>query len=263
MALAAGRSPRHAPRVSTVPEIAAPSEAPSTPTVANRSWIVPFVVGAVTTLVLVAAVVGGFLLGGGGRQSAGADASASAAPATPLASEPAVVVVEPASVPVEVRGESLTAYDAEQTDSAIGEPLPTITGTTVKGQPLAIEGDGRPMALLVMAHWCPHCQAEVALLADHLRLTGLPDDVRLVAISTAYDATRGNYPASTWLRNAEWPVPTLVDDADSTALKALGIGAFPGLVLVDDAGDVLLRFTGGLNPTSFERALDIARCGAP
>ena len=38
--------------------------------------------------------------------------------------------------------------------------------------------------------------------------------------------------------------PTLIDDADSTALNALGINSFPGFVFVAADGTVAERLTG-------------------
>lgn len=168
---------------------------------------------------------------------------------------------EPADVAIEVTGDELAVLEDPAADAAVGVEIPTVTGLDVNGAPIVIGPTDGPMAIMVVAHWCPHCQAEVALLSDHLRVNGLPDDVRVVAISSAIDATRGNFPSARWLAEAEWPVDTLIDDADSTALRAFGIAAFPSLVLVDEAGAVTLRVTGSLDGPRFEQALDILRDG--
>jgi len=168
---------------------------------------------------------------------------------------------EPAEKAIVVDGEALTVLEDPATDPAVGEPLPALSGTSTRGEPMDIgPGDG-PMAIMVVAHWCPHCQAEVALLSDHLRVNGMPEDIRVVAVSTAIDETRGNFPSTRWLANAEWPVETIIDDADGSALQALGVPAFPALVLVDGEGNVALRVTGSLDGPTFDQALDTLRGG--
>ncbi|HEX2884232.1 MAG TPA: hypothetical protein VHQ42_06645 [Candidatus Limnocylindria bacterium] len=190
--------------------------------------------------------------------SASAPAS-EAAEATPAGSF--TLPQEPAAEAIVVDGEALPLLEDPASDPAVGERLPGLSGTSTRGDPMEIgPGDG-PMAILVVAHWCPHCQSEVALLSDHLRVNGMPEDIRVVAISTAVDETRGNYPPAQWLADAEWPVETLIDDADGTALRTLGIGAFPALVLVDGDGNVTLRVTGGLNGPTFDQGLDTLRGG--
>jgi hypothetical protein len=186
-------------------------------------------------------------------------AASEAAVATPAGSF--VLPQEPAAEAIAVDGEALPLLEDPASDPAVGEPLPGLSGTSTRGEPMEIgPGDG-PMAILVVAHWCPHCQSEVALLSDHLRVNGMPEDIRVVAVSTAVDETRGNYPPAQWLADAEWPVETLIDDADGTALRTLGVPAFPALVLVDGDGNVTLRVTGGLNGPTFDQGLDTLRGG--
>ena len=69
-----------------------------------------------------------------------------------------------------------------------------------------------------LAHWCPSCQAEVPRLVDYLDSTGMPEGVRIVALSTSIDAARPNYPPSAWLDREEWTAPTMIDDATSGGL---------------------------------------------
>lgn len=189
----------------------------------------------------------------------GADAEVASSPTAASPSSAPSWRAEPAEAAVEVAGEALAVLEDPAADAAVGVEIPTVTGVDVDGAPIVIGPTDGPMAIMVVAHWCPHCQAEVALLSDHLRVNGLPDDVRVVAISSAIDATRGNFPSAQWLADAEWPVDTLIDDEDSTALRAFGIAAFPSLVLVDEAGAVTLRVTGSLDGPTFEQALDVLR----
>ncbi len=183
-------------------------------------------------------------------------ASPTAAPSADL--EPPA---EPAEAAIVVEGEPLAVLEDPANDPAVGARLPRLSGASTSGERMEIGPDDGPMAILVVAHWCPHCQSEVALLSDHLRVNGLPEDIRVVAISTAIDEARGNYPSTQWLANAEWPIETLIDDGEGTALRTLGIPAFPALVLVDGEGIVTLRVTGGLNGETFDQGLDTLRGG--
>ena len=46
-----------------------------------------------------------------------------------------------------------------------------------RGCAVSIEADGRPKIVVFLAHWCPHCQAEVPRLVDWFGENGVPDDV--------------------------------------------------------------------------------------
>jgi thiol-disulfide isomerase/thioredoxin len=147
------------------------------------------------------------------------------------------------------------------TDPAIGEELPTIEGQQFDGSPITIAGDGKPQIVMAIAHWCPHCRAEVPRIQDWLDENGMPTDVDLVAVATATDASRPNFSPGDWLRGAGWSVPTMVDDEDDTAGQALGIGSFPTFVAVGADGRVLLRATGELTMDQWEALLEVARTG--
>ena len=176
------------------------------------------VVGVVVVLAVVAVLIGG--MGGGGLS-------------------------EPATTPIRVSGDTLPALDANAaSDPAVGLPIPTITGTDLAGEPMTIGPDDGPMAIVIVAHWCPHCQAEIPRLVHDMETNGVPDGVRVVAISTSINRAQPNYPPSAWLEREGWSQPTLVDDANSSALAALGITSFPGFVFVDADGKVVQRATG-------------------
>lgn len=149
-----------------------------------------------------------------------------------------------ATAPVEVDGEPLPAVGGGSDDPAVGELAPTLSGTSVDGEPMEIRpGDG-PTIVMFLAHWCPHCQNEVPVVVDWLDDGRLPDDVDLVAVSTAVSEPRGNFPPSEWLESEGWTVPTLADDDASTALQAYGLGSFPYFVALDADGRVVARVVG-------------------
>jgi len=162
---------------------------------------------------------------------------------------------EPAREPVAVRGTPLATLTDPDADPAVGQRIPSISGIDLDGQPLQIGPNDGPMAIVVLAHWCPHCQAELPPLTDFLAQGGVPAGVSVVGLSTAIDPVRPNYPPSAWLQRAGWTQPTLIDDADSTALTALGITSFPGFVFVGADGTIALRLSGEIGAERFAQAM--------
>ena len=74
-------------------------------------------------------------------------------------------------------------------------------------------------------------------------------------ISTSIAAARPNYPPSAWLEREGWTQPTLTDDANSSALAALGMTSFPGFVFVNADGTVAQRTTGEISTDNWAQAL--------
>jgi Redoxin len=162
-------------------------------------------------------------------------------------------IAEPARAAIGVSGTDLPAFSDAASDPAIGQPIPSLTGTDLAGEAISIgPGDG-PMVVVALAHWCSVCQAEVPVLVDYLESTGMPDGVRLVALSTGIDAARPNYPPSAWLEREGWTAPTMIDDGSSRGLAALGMTAFPGFVFVDAEGRVVQRYTGQMPADAFDQ----------
>ena len=164
-------------------------------------------------------------------------------------------LAEPARAATGVSGTALPSFTDPASDPAIGQPIPTLTGTDLAGDAISIgPGDG-PMVVVALAHWCSVCQAEVPVLVDYLTSTGMPDGVRLVALSTGIDVARPNYPPSAWLEREGWTAPTMIDDASSRGLAALGMTAFPGFVFVDADGTVVQRYTGQMPSEAFDQVV--------
>jgi hypothetical protein len=164
-------------------------------------------------------------------------------------------LVEPARAATGVTGDALPTFTDPASDPAVGRPIPTLTGTDLAGGAITIGPDDGPMAVIILAHWCSVCQAEVPVLVDYLASTGMPDGVRLVALSTSIDAARPNYPPSAWLEREGWTAPTMVDDASSRGLSALGMTSFPGFVFVDADGTVVQRYTGQMPTEAFDQVV--------
>jgi thiol-disulfide isomerase/thioredoxin len=154
--------------------------------------------------------------------------------------------------PVTVTGTALTPLpDTGGADPAIGVIAPSLTGQSFDGTAVSWS-PGRPTLLVFLAHWCPHCQAEIPLLVSWKAAGIAPEGLDVLGIATGTDATRPNYPPSTWLSNADFPWPVLADSATYDAANAMGLTGFPYFVLVDAKGAVMARATGELTSMALD-----------
>jgi thiol-disulfide isomerase/thioredoxin len=146
--------------------------------------------------------------------------------------------------PVQVDGKPLPSFVDSSSDPAVGQTIPTVTGVSVfDGSPVALKPTGKPQAFVFLAHWCPHCQAEAPRLVA-LAKAGDLAGVDVIGIATGTNVNAPNYPPSKWLEKDHWPFPVLADSPGYGALRAFGVSAFPGFVLVDANGKVAGRSTG-------------------
>jgi thiol-disulfide isomerase/thioredoxin len=144
-------------------------------------------------------------------------------------------------------------------DPAVGMAAPTLEGRNFDGTAVAIRNDGRPKLVVFLAHWCPHCQAEVPMIVSWLDDNGKPADVDLYAVSTSVSRDRPNYPPSEWLAEANWPIPTIADTSDSRAATAYGLTGFPYFVAIDANGNVKHRVSGELTTAQLSQLIAIAQ----
>ena len=119
---------------------------------------------------------------------------------------------------VTVDGTPLPSYDSTKSpDPGIGKTIPTLEGVSVlDGKPVTVKPTGKPQMVLFVAHWCPHCQAEVPRLVD-LAKQGVFDGVEVTAVATGTNSAYPNYPPSAWLEGVKWPFPVLADSPQFTA----------------------------------------------
>ena len=171
------------------------------------------------------------------------------------------------TAPVKVSGTPLPQYDSSaSSDPAVGKTVPTLTGSSVgDGGAVTIgpdTGDGEPQAIVFVAHWCPHCQAEVPRLVG----AGEAGCVRRGeghAVATSTDDRLDNYPPSAWLKTVKWPFPVLADSKSGTAGKAYGLTAFPYFVLVNADGTVTGRATGEVSDADVKADIKALKAGDP
>lgn len=209
----------------------------------SRSRTPLLVVAAVAAVVLVALAVA--LVSGSGDDDTATDTtSADPDTGTEEATGPGSADV-PDDSPVTVDGTALPLLSGSGTDPAVGSPMPIVSGTGLDGSAVTVPAAGRPTMIMYVAHWCPHCQVEVPVVQEWVDGGGLPDGVDLVAVSTAVDSRRPNYPPGDWLEREGWTAPVLVD-GNEAASRAAGLSAFPFFVGVDSEGEVVGRASGEL-----------------
>jgi cytochrome c biogenesis protein CcmG/thiol:disulfide interchange protein DsbE len=153
--------------------------------------------------------------------------------------------------PVSVTGDALAKFDPRGSDPAVGKAVPVVRGQSFDGSPVEIGNDGRAKLVLFVAHWCPHCQKEIPLLADWLKSNQLPNGVDLYTVSTGVSSKSPNYPPSEWLEEEGWKAKTLADSEDQDAADAFGLGSYPYFVAIDGSGKVAARTSGEITTDEF------------
>src|SRR5262245_52782669 len=159
----------------------------------QRTWIV---LGTVAAVILAAVLIA--VSAGGGSDTPKAAAHETGA--------------------VQVDGSALPQFTGDS-DTAVGRPIPTLTGISFNGSPVTIGPNGKPQAIVFLSHSCPHCQAEVPRIVA-LQRAGRLAGIDVTAVTTNTSPDLPNYPPSAWLRREHWPFPTMVDSKQFTAADA-------------------------------------------
>jgi len=156
--------------------------------------------------------------------------------------------------PVEVVGAALPelAQAPVEADPALGSPAPVIVGVDFDGTTVRVDAAANgPTLVVFLAHWCPHCNNEVPRINELRDAGSLPADLDVVAVSTAIDPTRPNWPPSEWLDGLDWTFPAIADGVDTDsepaayiATRAYGVDGFPFATLIDADGNVAARWSG-------------------
>ena len=146
---------------------------------------------------------------------------------------------------VQIRGKYLPELVPGYQDTAIGLKAPEIKGKGLDGVEVYIGGEGSTTLIMVLAHWCPHCQNEVPAVQEIINLMGVPDGVDVIAIATSIDRGRDNYPPQEWLAREEWS-ETQIYDLDKDIATAYGLTSFPYWVFLDKDLNVIARRAGNL-----------------
>ncbi|MFM8303938.1 MAG: TlpA family protein disulfide reductase [Actinomycetota bacterium] len=199
----------------------------------SPGWLFPAVIAAVVVVGILAVV----LVATSGND----DNSGTSANAVEVAAE------------VTTGGAALPDYTGAGKDPALGMAAPTIGSVDFQGRNVEVGGaTGSPYAVVFLAHWCPHCQAEVPRLVS-LAQNGRIEGVEVVGVATGTSQANPNYPPSAWMEREDWPFGVMVDDAANTAARKYGLTGYPYLVLVDANGRVVGRTSGEVEVADLQR----------
>jgi thiol-disulfide isomerase/thioredoxin len=199
---------------------------------------------------LVAVFLVAFLLTGGD------DDTASAGPV--ISYNPGAEIREFQGVSIE--GEGLPSLVEGAPDPALGLVGPTLRGARFDGEPVVVApgSEDGPVMLVFLAHWCPHCNAEVPEIVEWNNEGGVPEGLRIVAVTTSTNQNQPNYPPSEWLVENKWPFEAMADSPDSAAAMAYGVTGFPYSVIMDADGKVVLRLSGEVGKERLDQLVDDA-----
>ena len=126
-----------------------------------------------------------------------------------------------------------------------GLRAPTFSAPNENSEIISIEKNGNAKALVFLAHWCGYCQKEVPIVQNLIDTVGVPDGVEVIAIATAIDRGRENYPPQKWLADEGWSELQLYD-LEREIGTAYGLNAFPYWVFLDKDLNVVARQTGNI-----------------
>ena len=147
-----------------------------------------------------------------------------------------------------ISGDALPEYAGENDiNISAGLQAPLFSGPDQNSEIISLEKNGKSKILLFLAHWCPHCQAEVPIVQEYIDTYGLPADVEVIGILTSIDRSRDNYPPHDWLVEEGWS-ETQIYDLDREIGTVYGLNAFPYWVTLDKDLKVVNRVTGKLTP---------------
>ena len=159
--------------------------------------------------------------------------------------------------------------EAAPLSSAPADPTQVRTTGQPRSEPLAIGGEipsfaapalsgggrvdwrayaGRPAVVTIWAPWCPHCQAELPVLAD---VMADHPGVGLVTVTTAVDPATPPTPEA-YLAQHDLNFVTAVDDELGTLARAFGVRGFPTIYFVDRAGVVQRVVEGEIDRASLD-----------
>lgn len=131
-------------------------------------------------------------------------------------------------------------------DPAVGCAAPIVDGQTFSGDPIRIGGaTSKPTLVFIGAHWCPHCNEELPTVISWIDEHDVTAEADVVLVSTGIDRNGDNYPPKIWIeKKLGWTFPVLVDDLPGHAREALGLTAYPMLMVLDPQGIVRFRAVG-------------------
>lgn len=183
--------------------------------------------------------------------------------------EPTASTVIGGVVPAEYQkitsnGEALPALGDATVDPALGKQAPTLSGYNFAGEPVNVNpgSDGKPTLLVFLAHWCPHCNAEVPRLNDWRDKGLVPENLRVVGVTTSSRQDQANWPPSNWINQMDWTFEVMADSEKADAAFAYGVDGFPFLVLINGQGKVVSRNSGEMEVNQIQEFISKGLTGS-
>ncbi|WP_117000797.1 TlpA family protein disulfide reductase [Desertimonas flava] len=259
------------------------SPASSRPGRSNTTTLI--IIAAAVALVAILAVVIAVVVGGGDDddettgstvpiQNGVADCRAVEVGPAIEAGTPDAFVAGDMRQPVAVSGTPLDQFTQEiqagdDPDTALCRQAPVLSGFDYAGDPITIDpaADG-PTLIVFLAHWCPHCNAEVPVLNEWRDSGDIPDGLNVVGVSTGVQEDGEHYPPDEWLAEVDWTWPVLADgdiysdEGDdgvfTTAFRSYGATGFPTLAFVDANGLLRWRLSGEVPSSVIQQLVETA-----
>jgi thiol-disulfide isomerase/thioredoxin len=112
----------------------------------------------------------------------------------------------------------------------------------------------------MLAHWCPHCQAEVPVIQDWVDAGGVPEGVDLYGVTVLTNRLRqsSTWPPQEWLEGEGWTSPTIMDDEAGSIVTAYGLTSTPTYVVLDGDNNNLGRFAGEIGVSGLDTLAALA-----
>lgn len=169
----------------------------------------------------------------------------------------------PDSQPVTITGEALPPFESAVGDLAVGMTAPLLSGLDFQGDAITVDPADGAYMVVFLAHWCPHCNAEVPRLLDWKGSGAVPAELDVIGVATAVAETATNYPPHEWFSNRGWSWPVLVDEslgAGEAGKSAVAYGAtgWPYFVIVGADGLVKARISGEIEVAELQVIVDEA-----
>ena len=168
------------------------------------------------------------------------------------------------SQPVIVTGEALVTFDSTAADPAVGQPAPLLNGFDFESNPIAVDPAANgPYMIVFLAHWCPHCNAEIPRLLDWKASGAVPAELNVLGVATAVASSGPNFPPGQWFSDKGWSWPVMVDESQGEgnagkAASAYGATGWPYFVIIGADGLVKARVSGEIEISDLQVVIDDA-----
>jgi cytochrome c biogenesis protein CcmG, thiol:disulfide interchange protein DsbE len=161
---------------------------------------------------------------------------------------------------VTVEGQPLPFLQTGASDPAVGQTAPTVSGEDWEGNEYTIGPSENAKIVVMLAHWCPHCQRELPVIQNWIDSGGLPEGVELYGTTVLTNRLRdgSTWPPQEWLEEAGWNAPTIMDDQDGSIVEAYGLTGTPTYVVLGPDNENLGRLSGEIGVAGLNALAGIA-----